>query len=168
MNSRRPAVLAHLAASLLCLAAASCSGSADPAKLTDEGYAALGKSDWKGAQADFAEALEGLESSSPGFLRAKLGWIEAAIYTDPAKAKDEFLALAAGMGSQIKSSDYIAVASKLTGERKFPEAIAVLERGLKAHAEDPKVRAVGEAIKKAAEKVGDSSALAALKGLGYM
>lgn len=168
MKSRRSIAVSHLAASLLCVVAASCGGSADPAKLTDEGYAALGKSDWKGAQTDFAAALEGLKSTDPGFLRAKLGWIEAAVYTDPAKAKDEFLALAGGMNLQIKSSDYIAVASKLTGERKFPEAIAVLESGLKAHAEDPKVRAVGEAIKKAAEKAGDNAALEALKGLGYM
>lgn len=168
MTSRSSLRLSRLSIAALCLVAAACGGSADPAKLTDEGYAALGKSDFKGAKADFAAALEGLKSTDAGFLRAKLGWIEAAIYTDPVKAKDEFLALAAGMPSQVKSSDYIAVASKLTGERKFPEAIAVLEGGLKAHAEDPTVRAVGEAIKREAEKAGDNAALATLKGLGYM
>ncbi len=167
MNLRPAPVATGLSVVLLCLVAA-CSGSADPAKLTDQGYAALGKSDWKGAQADFGSALAALEPTDPRYLRAKMGWIEAAIYTDPGKAKDEFLALAAGMASQVKSSDYIAVASKLTGERKFPEAIAVLESGLKAHAEDPKVRAVGEAIKKAAERAGDDASLAKLKTLGYL
>lgn len=167
MISRSASAATRLSAALLCLIAA-CGGSADPAKLTDEGYAALGKSDWKGAQADFNSALETLKPSDPGYLRAKMGWIEAAIYTEPGKAKDEFLALAAGMSQQVKSSDYISVASKLTGERKFSEAIAVLESGLKAHSEDPKVRAVGEAIKKAAEKAGDNASLEALKSLGYL
>jgi hypothetical protein len=159
--------------SILFLAAvsalAACNGgSKDPAKLTDSGYAALGKSDWKGAQSDFDAALAVLQPTDAGFKRAKMGQVEALIHTDAAKARDEFLALAKGMSSQVEPNDYIAVASKLTGERKFMDAIAVLEVGLKAHPEHPKVKAIGDRIKAEAEKAGDEGALKALKGLGYL
>jgi hypothetical protein len=156
-----------LSTALLCVLAASCGGTADPAKLTDEGYAALGKSDWKGAQADFDAALQQMQTTDAGYLRAKMGSIEALIYTQPERAKDDFLALAKGMSSQVKASDYITVAGKLAGNSKFPEAIAVLEAGLAAHPEHPKVREVGDKIKVLATKAGDSKALDALKGLGY-
>lgn len=156
------------AALVLSLVAASCGGSATPAESTDSGYAALGKSDWKGAQAEFDKALAELKSDDAGYLRAKMGSIEALIHTNATKAKDDFLALASGMSSKIKSSDYINVSSKLANEQKFAEAVKVLEAGLAAHAEDPKVKAVGEKIKELASKAGDSEALKSLSGLGYL
>ena len=153
----------------LCLSLSACSGVAsDPAKTTDAGYQALGKSDWKTAQAEFDTALAALATTDAGFKRAKMGQIEALIHTDPARAKDEFLGMAAGMSSQVSEKDYIAVASKLTSESKFMEAIAILEAGLKAQPESPKIKQVGDAIKAAAEKAGDADALGALKGLGYL
>jgi hypothetical protein len=172
MNARHllalPRISTVLSSALLCVLAASCGGTADPAKLTDEGYAALGKSDWKGAQADFDAALQQMQSTDAGYLRAKMGSIEALVYTQPEQAKNEFLALAKGMSSQVKASDYINVAGKLAGNSKFPEAIAVLEAGMAAHPEEPKVRAVGEKIKELATKAGDSEAIEKLKSLGYM
>jgi hypothetical protein len=151
---------------LVCVACGG--GSADPAKAVDDGYVALGKSDWKAAQSDFDAALATLKSTDAGYLRAKLGQIEALIHLDAAKAKQEFLALAKGMSSQVEPKHFIAVASNLTSEKKYVDAVDVLEAGLNAHSEDPKLRAVGEEIKKAASKAGDDKALAALKGLGYL
>jgi len=168
IRSRRP----FAAALLLGFFAASCGGSATPAEHTDAGYSALNKGDAKGAQAEFDQALAALKSTDAGYLRAKMGSIEALIETNTeastAKAKDEFIALAAGMSSQVKSSDYINVSSKLANKQRFGDAIKVLEAGLKAHAEDPKVKAVGEKIKELASKAGDNEALKALSGLGYL
>jgi len=170
MTSRSTSFLPRIGGLLLCLAAAACGGGPDAAKLTDEGYASLGKSDWKNARADFDAALAQLKTTDAGYLRAKLGSIEALVQLEPAKAKDEFVALAAGMASQVKASDFISVASKLTGKQAFTEAVAVLEAGLKAFPEDPKVRAVGDAIVKAAQNAPDpeaKKALESLSGLGY-
>lgn len=156
------------AALMLSLLGAACGGTSDPAKLTDNGYTLLGKSDWKGAQSEFDKALAGLKTTDAGYLRAKLGSVEALVHLDAAKAKDEFLATARGMSSQVKASDYIGIASRLAGEGKFMEGIEVLEAGLDAHPEEPKVRQVGEKIKELASKAGDSEAIAKLKSLGYL
>lgn len=171
MTSRSTSFLPRFGGLVLCLVAAACGGAPDAAKLTDEGYASLGKSDWKNARADFEAALAQLKTTDAGYLRAKLGSIEALVQLEPAKAKDDFLALAAAMTSQVKAADYISVASKLTGKQAFAEAVAVLEAGLKAFPDDPKVRAVGDAIAKAAKNAPDpaaAKALESLKGLGYV
>lgn len=168
MTSRSTSFLPRFGGLLLCLAAAACGGGPDAAKLTDEGYASLGKSDWKNARADFDAALAQLKTTDAGYLRAKLGSIEALVQLEPAKAKDEFLALASSMSAQVKSSDFISVASKLTSKGAFPQAIDVLAAGLKAFPEDQKVRDVGNAIKLAAEKAADPEAVKALKSMGYL
>ena len=155
-----------LALSALCFA--SCSGGSTPAKLTDEGYAALGKSDWSGAAADFDKALAGLKSTDPGFLRAKMGQVEALVHLDAPKAKQEFLAVATGVSSQVGAKEDVAVASKLAGERKFSEAIDVLAVGKTAYPEDVKIKNVGNAMLKEATKAGDSESAKRLKGLGYL
>ena len=167
MNRRLPTAFAPgfvLSALLL----VSCGGSATPAQLTDDGYAALGKSDWKGAAGDFDQALATLKSTDAGFLRAKMGQIEALIHTDAPKAKSEFLALAAGTPSPVTAKEFVAVASKLAGERKFSDAIDVLEVGKKMYPADAKLNDVGKAMAKAASKAGDSEAEKRLKGLGYL
>lgn len=143
-------------------------GAATPAESIQAGSTALGKSDWKAALASFDAALAQLPSTDPSFKRAKMGQIEALIHVDAARAKTEFLTLAGGASSQVDSKDWRSVMSKLTGERAFSEAIGVLEAGLKQHPEDLDIKKMGEAIKVAAEKAGDSNALGALQGLGYL
>jgi hypothetical protein len=159
--------LAALAATLA-LPIACDGGSADPSKLTESGYAALGKSDWKSARSEFQKALAAMQTTDPRYLRAKMGEVEALVHLDAAKARDEFLATARGMSSRVGPKEYIAVASKLTSERKFMDAIGVLEAGLEAHSEDLKLKAVGDRIKEEATKAGDDKALEALRGLGYL
>ena len=44
----------------------------------------------------------------------------------------------------------------------------ILEAGLQAMPQDADIKNMGNAIKVAAEKVGDSGALSAIKGLGYV
>ena len=163
----RSIVLSVCAASAVFISACD-GGSADPAKLTDSGYAALGTRDWKGALGDFDKALATLKPADAGFLRAKMGRVETLIHSDAAKAKTEFLELAASMSAQVNSKDFIAVSSKLTAEHKFADAIDVLAAGLKAFPTDAKVKAVGDRIKEEATKAGDSEALKSLKGLGYL
>ena len=58
--------------------------------------------------------------------------------------------------------------TKLTAKGKFAEAIGVLEAGLKKHPEDGDIKKMGDAIKVAAEKAGDTNALGSLAGLGYL
>jgi hypothetical protein len=153
---------------LCALMLVSCGGNASPAELTNDGYAALGKSDWKGAAGDFDRALAGLKTTDADYLRAKLGLIEALVHTDAPKAKSEFLALAAGTPSPVTSKNFVVVASKLAGERKFSDAIDVIEVGKQMYPEDTKLNEVGKALAKAASKAGDSEAEKRLKGLGYL
>jgi hypothetical protein len=163
MNRLGPAALA-----LSLLALCGCNGSSDPAQLTDSGYAALGKSDWKAAASDFDRALASLKATDAGYLRAKLGQVEALIHTDAPKAKTEFLATASAETSGIEVTDYTAVASKLASEKKFPEAIDVLAAGKKKYPANEKINDVGKAMAQQAKKAGDAGASKALAGLGYL
>lgn len=163
MSSHR--LLALLAALSLSLAA--CSGS-DPAQLTQEAYADLGRSDYSGALAKFQSALKELQPSDPKYVEAKLGEIEAWCYVDAPKAKDEFLAYAKAAPDKVTPGDYKKVASNLTSAHKFDPAIAVLTAGRERYPKDESVYKLGETIKAEASKAGDESALKALRGLGYL
>jgi len=154
-----------LAALLVTLPLAACGGGAsDPGQLTSEGYQALGSGDAKAALEDFQTALAGLEAGTPEYQRAKMGEIEALIQLDPKRAQETMLAL----GSAADESQYATVGNKLTGAGHFLEAIAVLDAGMKRYAESPKLKALLDQVKVEAEKQGDSGALDALKGLGYL
>lgn len=155
---------------VLALVAGACGGggSSDPKALTDEGYAALGTSDYDGALESFQKALAEMDSAHAQFKRAKMGEIEALIHVDAERAKDEFIAMAGSMSGSVTAKDYQAIASKMTSEKKYVPAIAVLDAGIKAHAENPKLLAIMEKVKSEAEKAGDSGALDALRGLGYL
>jgi hypothetical protein len=143
-------------------------GGGSPAELTDAGYASLGTSDWQGALTSFESALAGIEPGGEGFVRAAMGEIEALVHIDAEKAKDKFLALAQSYPDAIGTRQYKTVGGQLTSEKKFTEAIAVLDAGMKAHAEDPSLMALIDRVKEEAEKAGDSGALSALEGLGYL
>ncbi len=162
MQIRTTLALATLA---LTLPLASCGGgAADPGSLTNDGYAALGSSDYQGALESFHEALAGLEADAPGFLRAKMGEIEALTHLDPDKAKDALLAV----GDQIGESEYCRVAGDLTVGEHFDQAIDVLNAGVEKHGESPKLRALLDKVAVEAEKAGSTDALDKLKGLGYL
>jgi hypothetical protein len=144
-----------------------CSGK-DPVELTDEGYRQLGRSDWTGARQSFERALRETDPSSDLFVRAKLGAIEALVRVDPGRARDEFLELASTHASQVEATDYSLIAGKLAGARSFSEAVDVMDRGLKAHPEHPKMVAVKDSIIEQSKKSGDSAALQKLRSLGYV
>lgn len=149
----------------LSLSIASCGGgSEDPAAMTDEGYAALGAGDHRAAVESFEGALATLEPGSPDYMRAKMGEIEALIHVDAARAKTEFLE----QGESFSEAQYATVGSKMTSAKKFQEAIAVLDAGMKRFSESPKLKAMLDQVAVEAEKSGNSDALESLKGLGYL
>jgi len=157
-----------LALLLVPLGLAACSGSSDPTELTDQGYAALGKGDYPAAMEAFKDALAKLQPSDPGFVRAKMGEIEAWIRADANKAHDEFLELARSHPEEVGSREYGTVANKMVAAQQFMTAIDVLDAGIKAHAEDPKLKATMDEVKAAAQKAGDPEAIKKLQSLGYL
>jgi len=160
--------LHHLTLALGLAFLGSCGGSATPAESVQAGSTALGKSDWRTAQTSFESALAALPAEDPAYKRAKLGQVEALIQLDAARAKTEFLAYADNPKAALDSKDWRNVMTKLTAKGKFAEAIGVLEAGLKKHPEDGDIKKMGDAIKVAAEKAGDTNALGSLAGLGYL
>ncbi len=164
----RPNLFFALSLALFAPSVSSCGGDATPAENVTAGSTALGKSGWKAARESFDKALASLPATDPAYKRAKLGQIEALIQLEPDKARAEFLAYATAQGSAADSKDWRNVMSKLTAKAKFKEAIAILEVGLKQHPGDGQIKEMGDAIKSAAEKAGDSEALGSLAGLGYL
>lgn len=144
------------------------SGSADPTESTNAGYAALGRSDWTAAQAEFEKALAHLKPTDAGYVRAKMGQVEALIYSDAGKARDEFLGLAKALPTSIGAKDYKVVGSKLTSERKYVIAIDVVDVGRKACPDDQSLKQVMDKIIEESKKTNDPEALEKLKGLGYI
>lgn len=164
----RPHLLFALSLTLLAPSVTSCGGEATPAENVSAGSTALGKSDWKAARESFDKALAAMPATDPAYKRAKLGQIEALIQLEPEKAQTEFLAFASAQGTTAESKDWRNVMSKLTAKAKFKEAIAILEAGLKQHPGDGDIKAMGDAIKVAAQNAGDAEALGSLAGLGYL
>lgn len=154
-----------LPAVLLALLTFGCGGS-DPAALTDSGYAALNSGKPGEAKAAFEEALADLDPNSPEYLRASLGLARARAAEDPAGAKDAFLAIAEGGG--VTAVDYRQIVGDLANAGAFAEATEVLEAGMKAFPEDPRMQEVLHQVGKAAERAGAADALQGLKGLGYI
>jgi hypothetical protein len=140
----------------------------DPKSLTDQGYAELGRSEWKSARDSFGEALKKLQPADELYVRAKLGEVEALVKLEPERARDEFLALGRSQPSRIEAKDYSLVAGKLAGERKYSVAVDVMDAGLKAHVEHPKMIAVKDSIVELSLKAADPEALQKLKSLGYL
>jgi len=136
--------------------------------LTDRGYEALGKGNHAEAMEAFERALESLRPADPQYVRAKMGAVEAWIRADASKARKEFLELATSQPEEIGSREYAAVASKMAAAKQFVAAIDVLDAGIQAHPEDPKLKATMDEVKAAAQKAGDPDAVKKLISLGYL
>ena len=143
----------------------SCSG--DAVALTDQGYAALNSGDAAGAASKFESALAKLKPGEEGYLRAKLGHVEALIETEPDRAKQEFLDLAGSAGT-LGAEHFRTVGAKMTKQKRYEQAVAVLDVGHKKFPDDKKLHEQIDVVRAEAEKAGDSEAMSALKGLGYI
>lgn len=165
MQTRTSTGFVGALALLLPLVTVSCGGSADAAELNSKGSKALNSGDAKGALESFQAALEHLEPGTPDYMKAKSGEIDALIQLGQAEqAKGALFAL----GSQADENMYSAVASKMYAAKHNAEAIAVLDAGLKLHAESPQLKALMDKVIADAQKQGDTGTLDSLKGLGYV
>ena len=151
----------------LCLftALAACGGP-DPAAQVKDSYSALSSRDYAGAEAGFTEALQGLDSSSTEHMRAQLGLFRARSYSDPAGAKADFLSYAKANGLAI--IDYKQLISDLVSGDHLDEAIAIVAEMKTIFPDDPDVDEMGNMLVAKAKSSGDSGALDALSGLGYV
>jgi hypothetical protein len=163
-------MLKRIAAPFLMLLIPACGGSSDPQTLLDEGGRALNSGQYETAAERYSAALAAIDDdpSRPEWLRAKLGWILAQTRIDAARAKEEFLALAAAHSSKIQDKDFNQVASRLGDADRLPEAIEVLTAGMAAHPESPHLQVLRDDLGKKAEDSNSAGALDALKGLGYV
>ena len=155
----------HLAPLILLLAAA-CGGS-DPKALTDAGVSALGSGDAKSALASFDDALAHMPANDPQLLRASLGRVQALARTEPAKAKEAFLALTESQKSKINEGDFGLVVSELLRKNANVEAVDVMNAGVKMFPESTKMLAVKTQVLEQSKKSNDPAALQKLRGLGY-
>ena len=148
---------------------ASCGGS-NPKALTDEGSSALGSGQYEVAAKKFEGALAamGSDSSSPDWLRAKIGLCQAHARTDGGKAKDEFLELAKAHPDKVTDKHFSLMGRELDEARHSADAIAVLTAGMTAHPTSAELQGLRTALGKKAEQSGDSETLESLKGLGYV
>jgi len=142
--------------------------SGDPTTLTDGGYASLNSGNYDEALGSFQQALQGLEPGAPGFVRAAMGEIEALIHVDAKQAEDKFLQLAQSFPDSVGAREYKNIGGKLTSEKKYTEALAILDVGRKAHVEDPDFDVMIATVKEKALETGDAGAMKALEGLGYL
>jgi tetratricopeptide (TPR) repeat protein len=157
-----------LASAVLLLAA--CGGARNPAELTDQGYQSLRSGDHQAALESFEQAIAayGHDTAHSGWLRAKLGAIEALTHTDAARAKDEFLKLAAANPSRVTDKEFSLIGGLLGDAGKLDEAIEVVKAGIDAHQESRQLEALVVKLGKMAETSGSAGQLDALKGLGYV
>ncbi len=157
----------HALALSLLLALAAC-GPGDPRALTNEAKATLAGGDASKAEQQFREALSGLKPGDPDFARASIGRIQALARLDAARAKDEFLAYAQANRSSLAEEDYSLVVSELLRRDHTLEAIEVMDAGVKAFPESPRMAAVKKEVAEQAQKAKDPAAMQKLKGLGYV
>lgn len=158
-----------LVALALCLSLLQACGASDPRALADEGATALSSGDYKTAAELYEKALAQLgDSSSPDWMRCKLGWIQAETRIDAGRAKDEFLKLAASSPSRVTDKEFSLVGSRLGDAGKLDEAIAVLKVGMEANPESLHLQALVKELGDRAKSAGSAGALDSLKGLGYV
>jgi len=157
-----------LSLALLLAFLTACGGSADPAQLTRDGVAALNSGKPTDAYEMLDKAVQAMEPTDPKYAQAAVNRCRALAHTDAAKAKDEFLALASAHASVIEEVDYEMVADTLRSKKEYGEAADVLAAGMLRYTESPKLEALRDQLGKEAEASGDSSALDAIKGLGYV
>lgn len=168
MKSLVPTLRACCLALGLILTLGACGGSSDPETLVREGNTELGSGNGEAALAKFDAALATLEPTSELWMDAKLGRIDALILVDAAKAKSEFLDLAGTREADIGESEFVLYGGRMSSEKRFDEAIDVLDAGVKRFGkESTKLMAALEKVKRDATAAGASDALDKLSGLGY-
>jgi hypothetical protein len=129
-------------------------------------YQALGSGQFAEAVGLFDRALSVVEETDERYLGLLLGKCSALASTDAPRARDLFLATADSHA--LKVQDYNLVVSHLVSARAFDPAIDIMEEGAKAFPDDPKIKEMGQVVRKASEKTGDTAALARLKSLPYL
>jgi hypothetical protein len=141
-------------------------GSPDPKTLISDGHKALGAGDSKTAQAKFTEALKSLKPEDAQYIDAKLGLVEALIDSEPKKATDEFLSLAAAFPKAVTEKEFAFIGGQMVSKHKYLDAIDLVHAGIKrAGGESPGLMVQIERIKK--EAASDKAVNDKLKGLGY-
>ncbi len=146
----------------LCVSA--CSGGGDPKQ---DGLAALQASDYAGAVSSFDQALAGLGSDASASERREisLARCEALSYVDGAKAEAAFKAICTEH-SDIGVNEYSLIAGAMISGKAMVNAVTVVDLGVKAFPDDPKMAKLLENVKQAAAN--DSAAMDALQGMGYL
>lgn len=153
---------------VLPLATTSCGGSADAASMISAAENDLNSGKYDDAVSGFEDALAALTTEDPEYVQAKMGHIKALIYGEPDQAKDEFLKLANDLPEHVDIQKYKIIGTKMTEAKRFQQAIDVLDAGIKAFDEPESLMAAMKNVELAAADAGDSGALDALKGLGYV
>lgn len=144
-----------------------CGGGQDSRSLISAGNTELNSGDYAGAVSSFDAALAGLTAADEALKKdATLGKCEALAYVDSGKSKTEFMALADQGGLDYSAYNRVAVA--LTSASQFSDAVALLTHGMEKFPAEPKFEKLRDKIGKAAESAGDSAAMKALEGLGYV
>ena len=146
----------------LALAFTACNGGSDP---KETAYAALQAGDHATAVSAFDEALAASDPGAPDHTELQLARCEALAYLDGDRAEAEFRDLCAG-GAEIGVRQYSLIAGALLGADATVNAVNVVDMGVKAFPDDPKMAALLEKVKEAAAT--DPAALDALKGMGYL
>ena len=141
-------------------------GDADPVAQVNESSAALNAGNYSAAEAGFEEALTQLKPGSADHLRAQLGLLRARSFSDAPGAKTGFLAFA--KANDLRVNDYTLFITDLVSGDNLEEAIAVVSEMKIAFPDNPKVDEMGNALVDMAKSAGNSSALDALSGLGYV
>lgn len=146
--------------SLLLASLAACGGG-DPAQA---GHDAYGSGDYAAAASSFREALAGAEGDQRIDLSLEL--CKSLAHTDPAACVAEMAKLDAA--TDLRVSDYNVVVAELNSAREYMPAVDVLKMAKAAYPEDEKLVALIQKVGDAAASAGDSDALQALSGLGYV
>ncbi len=100
--------------------------------------------------------MAGMEATDGCYLGLVLGKCEALASTDGSHARDLFLATATSHGLTVH--DYSQIVSRLMRVRAFDPAIDILGQAAKAFPDDPKVEHMGQVVRAAREKTGDTDA----------
>lgn len=145
---------------------AACSGS-DPKALTSEGYAALGKGDYRGALSKFDDAIAGLKPSDKDYLRAALGRCEALARVDDKAAKAAFLELAKQAPDQVVERDYSRLCNQLIQGGFTVTAVEVMDAGNQRFKGSKEMKETLDAVMAAAKRDKTPDALRKLESLGY-
>lgn len=151
----------------LCLVLPAC-GPSDPRALTDEGSSALASGDAKGAQASFEKALAVLKPGEPDFARASMGRFQALVRSEPARARDEFLAYAKTQGAAVSEADYGTLVGEFLRREHTVEAIDVMDAGVKSFPKSEAMLAIRKKVEEQARTAKDPAAMQKMKGLGYI